>query len=186
LPNARDVVLDVLPKRSIGAEVGVHRGNFSALLLNAVGPMELHLIDPWKYEDTPMYKNAWYGAKASGQGEMDRHYRYVCERFSPQIQSGVVRVHRGYSGEILAQLPNAYLDWIYIDGNHLYEFIKMDLELSFEKVKRGGYIAGDDYHRGGWWEGGVKRAVDEFILRRPVKLIAKKNRQFIVQKIADG
>jgi hypothetical protein len=186
VPRARDVVLGVLPKGSIGAEVGVHRGNFSARILNTVSPKELHLIDPWKHEDDPIYKGAWYGAKADGQAEMDRRYASVCERFSPQIQAGIVRVHRGYSSELLAELPNAYLDWIYIDGNHLYEFVKKDLELSFEKVKRGGHIAGDDYHKGGWWEGAVKKAVDEFVLQRPVKLVAIKNRQFVLQKLADG
>ena len=42
-------------------------------------------------------------------------------------------------------------DWIYVDGNHLYEFVRADLELSLRKARRGGFITGDDYQDGGWW-----------------------------------
>ena len=38
-----------------------------------------------------------------------------------------------------------YFDWIYIDGNHTYEYVKQDLEGYRPKVKPGGYMAGDDY-----------------------------------------
>ena len=73
---------------------------------------------------------------------------------------------------------------VYIDGNHLYDFVKKDLNLCYSKVKPGGLITGDDYSEGGWSSGGVKRAVDEFINTGLVKLIQIKNKQFILQKLA--
>ena len=66
------------------------------------------------------------------------------------------------SESALSEFEDGSLDFVYIDGNHLYEFVKKDLELSLRKMKPGGYITGDDYSPGGWWKGGVKRAVDEF------------------------
>jgi cephalosporin hydroxylase len=71
---------------------------------------------------------------------------------------------------------------VYIDGNHVYEFVKSDLELFYRKVKTGGYIAGDDYELGRWWKGGVKRAVDEFLKKMPVELVEIQNYQFILRK----
>lgn len=63
----------------------------------------------------------------------------------------------------MQEFDDGYFDWVYIDGNHHYDFVKEDLELSRTKVKEGGIIAGDDY----WWgkhEGQpVKRAVEEFV-----------------------
>ena len=49
-------------------------------------------------------------------------------------------------------------DFVYIDGNHDYEFVLKDLETWFTKVKPGGIIFGDDYLR----PYGVSKAVNEF------------------------
>jgi Methyltransferase domain len=182
-PDPRRFLLDMLPRKSIGAEIGTHMGDFSHQILRTVAPAELHLIDPWKHETSETYKDAWYGGQAGGgQGEMDARYSSVCARFHSQIRSGQVKIHRGYSGDVLPEFPNAYFDWIYIDGNHLYEFVKRDLNLSFMKTRTGGYIAGDDYTPGGWWQGAVKKALDEFVEERLVRNLRIQNRQFVFRK----
>ncbi|MGH9641910.1 MAG: class I SAM-dependent methyltransferase [Terriglobales bacterium] len=174
----------MLPKHSVGAEIGVYEGDFSARILETVRPKALHLIDPWKHEESDAYKEAWYGGKAEGgQAGMDRRYEAVRLRFEPDILSGRVRIHRGYSCDVLDEFPDVYFDWIYIDGNHLYEFVKQDLEYSFRKTKPGGYITGDDYEEGGWWQGGVKKAVDEFIRERPVEPLAIRHAQYVLRKL---
>jgi hypothetical protein len=179
----REFLLKMLPKNTVCAEIGVHKGDFSAQILQTVAPKELHLVDPWKYEGSDIYKKAWYGGKAQGgQPEMDDRYRAIGLRFEPDIRSGRVKIHRGYSSDVLHEFPDNYFDWVYIDGNHLYEFVKQDLELSFKKTKPGGYITGDDYGEGGWWQGGVKKAVDEFIQEKRVQLVATRNRQFVLHK----
>jgi hypothetical protein len=78
-PGHREHLLEILPKNSVCAEVGVHRGEFSARVLQIVNPKELHLIDPWKYEPSDTYKDALYGGKASrGQAEMDDRCQSLC------------------------------------------------------------------------------------------------------------
>ena len=52
------------------------------------------------------------------------------------------------------------IDFIYIDGNHQYDFVKKDLEDYVPKVKVGGVIAGHDY--GGPTTPGVTKAIDEY------------------------
>lgn len=37
------------------------------------------------------------------------------------------------------------IDFVYIDGNHLYEFVKMDIEAWLPKIARPGWIGGHDY-----------------------------------------
>jgi hypothetical protein len=161
----------------------VHKGDFSEQLLRYLSPKELHLVDPWKYEDSAEYKDAWYGGLADGgQAEMDERYRSVCQRFEPEIRAGCVRVHRMFSADALKGFVDEYFDWIYIDGNHRYEFVKADLELSWMKIKPGGFLTGDDYINYGWWKGGVKKAVDEFVEERRVRRIDIRNNQFLLRK----
>jgi len=179
----RQLLLNMLPKGSVGAEIGVHLGDFSQQILDSISPKELHLIDPWEHQTSGTYRTAWYGGGAKGgQAELDKRYSGVKRRFGQNIQTGQVKVHRGYSADILQQFPDQYFDWVYIDGNHLYEYVKQDLELSLQKTKPGGCITGDDYAEGGWWEGGVKKAVDEFAKNQAVRLVKILNRQFIFLK----
>lgn len=181
--NRREFLLKMLPKNSVCAEIGVHKGGFSAQILQTLDPKELHLIDPWKYEESDLYKKSLYGGNAEGgQAEMDDRYQAVRLRFEPDIRSGRVKIHRGYSSNILDEFPDNYFDWVYIDGNHLYEFVQQDLELSFKKTKPGGFITGDDYKEGRWWQRGVKKAVDEFIQEKPVQLVVLRNGQFVLRK----
>ncbi len=181
--QARRFLLEMLPVDSVGAEIGVHLGGFSRECLRILSPKQLHLIDPWEHQDSDEYKRAWYGGRVkSGQKAMDRRYAKVCRKFAREIRAGQVTIHRGYSTDMLEQFDDGYLDWVYIDGNHMYEFVKADLELSFRKTKPHGYIAGDDYGPQGWWEGGVQKAVDEFAKRDDVELLAMQNKQFLFHK----
>lgn len=181
----RDFLLRMLPTTSVGAEIGVHKGGFSVQILRIVKPTKLHLIDPWNYEQADEYKDALYGGKSKGgQAEMDKRFDDVRSRFSSHIEAGQVVVHRGYSSDVSKEFPDGYFDWVYIDGNHLYEFVIKDLEQYYEKVKSGGLITGDDYTERGWWKGSVKKAVDEFVSSSPVELIEIRNRQFILRKIS--
>jgi len=179
----RETLLDLLPEDSFGAEIGVWRGDFSARLLSEVRPARLHLIDPWRFESDSEYQCACYGgAVAKNQAEMDKIYEGVLRRFASEIDAGLVFVHRGPSAQAGMKFPDAYFDWVYIDGNHFYEYVKRDLEVFATKLKPGGVLAGDDYGAQGWWKGGVTRAVDEFVAARDCK-VRRLGRQFVLLPI---
>lgn len=104
-----------------------------------VQPEKLHLIDPWLFQEE--YPNRLYGGKVvKSQEDIDNIYQLVVQK----TEGKNVIIHRDFSSNVLPNLENNYLDWIYIDGNHSYEFVKQDLELCFDKVKRGGLIAGEE------------------------------------------
>lgn len=183
LPDERDFLFELFGTGSVGAEVGVYKGDFSNRLLRYVRPRKLHLIDAWKFEPDGTYAQAGYGGDL-GQSQlfMDQLYREVTERFRSQIASGQVQIHRGYSETTSQQIADQSLDWVYIDANHLYEFVKKDLESYFPKMRSGGWITGDDYGKTGWWQGGVERAVDEFVAHHAVELVEIRNHQFVLRK----
>ena len=50
---------------------------------------------------------------------------------------------RAYSEEAVVGIPGG-LDFVYIDGNHSYDFVKRDVELYGPKLKLGGILGFDD------------------------------------------
>jgi hypothetical protein len=180
----RECILSRVPGQSVCAELGVYNGDFSKLILKHVGPKKLHLVDPWKFEFDPAYARSLYGGPGGqSQSKMDATYQSVLRRFRSAIKSGVVEVHRYTSGECCGRFPENYFDWIYVDGNHQYEFVKQDLEMYLPKIKPHGLVAGDDYGNPGWWQDGVTKAVDEAIAGGRFKKLLIENHQFLLQKV---
>lgn len=58
------------------------------------------------------------------------------------------------------EYPDDYFDVVYIDASHDYESVLKDIELWRYKVRKGGFLCGDDYTTG--WQG-VMNAVNESV-----------------------
>ena len=179
----REWLFGVLPPGGVAAEVGVWKGDFSARLLARTRPARLHLIDPWRFEGgDARYEQARYGGlAATGQEEMDSIHAGVLRRFDADIRRGVVEVHRTTSEAAAARFTAATFDWVYLDGNHLYEYVRRDLELYLPLIRPGGVLAGDDYGAAGWWDDGVTRAVDEAAAIGVCRLEAVRASQFVLR-----
>lgn len=149
-------MLETLPKGGRGAEIGVWNGGFSAHILNVTQPTELVLVDPWDLlaNQDP---NDWTHKKHS-EAEQMRAMRKNVEELYGSLSN--VSIRQGFSAEVLSSYPDNYFDWVYIDGNHLYDFVRKDMELSFRKVRPGGIIAGDDF----FWKRNDRMHVREAVL----------------------
>lgn len=181
--NLRQYLLRQMPKNSVCAEIGVFKGEFTNEIIRITDPRTLHLIDPWEFRPEREFRFSMYGAVfGQSQQKMDTIFQGVVERFANEGNGNTVRVHRNKSQEISSQFEDGYFDWIYIDGGHSYEDIYLDLSLYYPKVKPRGFLCGDDYVRGGWWQGGVKKAVDRFVEENTFQRQSIKWQQFILQK----
>lgn len=152
-------LLNKFPKNSIGIELGVHLGDFSDKILQIVNPRKFHLVDSW--DCIPLNKPAAY----SGIYNRDL---FVKKRFESSIKKNKLFIHKNYSHEALNFFENNYFDWIYIDANHDYDFVKFDIYNWSNKIKNDGLICGHDYC---WKSNGVVKAVDEFINDKNWQLI---------------
>jgi hypothetical protein len=181
--SARRLFLrELLPRRAICAEIGVWKGDFSQQILEITTPSKLHLIDPWALRESEEYRDARYGSRRSDQQRLDEIHGRVRKRFAQAIEDGVVEIHRCGSEEAIAAFPDRYFDWVYIDGNHTYEYVSRDLALYHAKVRDGGILAGDDYGAQGWWQNGVTRAVDDFVASGRATLELTRTGQFLLSK----
>ena len=183
----RAKLLELMPDGSVGAEIGVWRGDFSNEIIRHVRPRKLHLIDPWRVAEDPAYARSLYGSRSGrGQARLESAYRSVIGRFAPEITEGVVEVHRKPSAIAAADFEDDYFDWVYVDGDHTYEGCRQDLELFAPRIRPGGYLAGDDYKLGAWWGDGVIRAVDEFRDTSGWELVLLEAAQFVFRRPAEG
>jgi predicted O-methyltransferase YrrM len=131
-------LVKLLPRGGKVVEVGTLHGDFARFILAHSEPQELHLID------------IDFSPNALPLGEDAR-----------------VRLHNGMSQDVLAALPDATFDWIYIDGDHSYSGCARDAEAAASKVKPGGYLVFNDFAHMDPYLGayGVHRAVVDFAVK---------------------
>jgi len=72
----------------------------------------------------------------------------------------------GDSIKISEQFANGSIDFVFIDGDHRYEYVKKDILAWLPKLKPEGVMAGHDYT---WPYPGVIKAVDEIFPNREIR-----------------
>lgn len=137
------------------AEVGVFKGNNALYMLENLNIEKLYLIDPYlKYPDYRKVSPLAYGRLDEAEEEAREKLK--------EYEDKIVWIKK-FSDKAVNDLPND-LDFIYIDGNHSYEYVKQDMENYYPKVKENGILAGHDIasirHKG------VARAFAEFIIEK--------------------
>jgi len=105
---------------------------------------------------------------------MDDIYAYARKLLAPYN----VQIVNEWSMKAVKRFADESLDFIYIDANHSYGYVKEDIREWSKKVKKGGVVSGHDYvneHAGIPF--GVKRAVNEWVAENkiPYLFILNKN-----------
>jgi hypothetical protein len=154
----RTQLLGLLPKRSIGVELGVLDGEFSAQIRKVVEPERLYLVDLFT-GSTQLKRRS-----ASGNWEVyaptgAQAWEAVRQRFALQLANGQVQLVCAEACAWLASLSPRTIDWVYLDDDHTYGHVAQELILAAECVKPGGWIMGHDYCD---VLPGVPQAVNEF------------------------
>ena len=175
-------------KNPVILEIGIHKGDFSEELLRKFNPKKLLLVDPWIAYNDLIYQKSWYGNTLhSNQNIQDQYFLDVNKRFEKDILENKIELHRKTSDEFFLGNKSIF-DLIYIDGNHLFEFVKKDIENSLKFINNDGLIVLDDYGLKGWWLDGITKAVKYYEKKKIIKIISRHNifnyhHQCIIKKI---
>lgn len=113
-----------------GVEVGTKKGEYAKVLCEANPRLRLFCVDPW---------TAYSGIT---QERQDRRFAFASEVLS-RYNVGIVKK---VSMDAVQDFDDGSLDFVYIDGNHRFEYAMMDLLHWPTKVRRGGIVAVHDYH----------------------------------------
>lgn len=156
LKNRVDLALMFKEKGfTVGAEIGVFAGQFSEILCQNIPELKLYCIDAWKvyggYRDYKFEKT------------LTKAYETAKARLIPYD----VRIIQQFSMNAVKEFADESLDFVYIDGNHDYKYVRQDIGAWTRKVKLGGIVSGDDYCVTSAGDTGVIRAVHDFIKEYP-------------------
>ncbi len=127
------------------AEIGVFTGNFAAKILRSSASIKkYYMIDPWRnLEDWNKPIN-----NRSNNETFNKFYEEAIK--NTEFASNKRIILRGKTTEVIARIPDNSLDFIYIDGDHTLKGIAIDLIRSYPKLKKGGFIGGDDFSASIW------------------------------------
>lgn len=130
--NTRNQIVDLLPTHSIGCELGVFEGDFSASLLDSNKFDKLYLVD-------------LFSGSASNFGKCYSDasvlYDSVKNRFKQNSSITVIK----QDSVTFLQTTNTRFNFIYIDTVHTYDHLIKELKAANNCIVPNGYICGHDY-----------------------------------------
>lgn len=135
-----------------GAEIGVFNGFYSEVLMKTIPNVRLYGVDPYQVYDgyrDHKYRKSMLKAHNNAHRLLDKYEQYVFMKMT--------------SEEAAKQFAPESLDFVFIDGNHAYPFVKQDIELWTPIVRKGGIVSGHDYYVTKTGNVGVIRAVNDYI-----------------------
>lgn len=131
-----------------GAEVGVWAGENARNMFAIIPNLKLYLVDPYReYSHAQRIWRVLDRVKGTAHRRLKRDNVTFLEMLSEQAA---------------VKVPDNSLDFVYIDGNHAYDFVMLDIIVWNPKVKKGGIISGHDYHNDHRRVLGVRSAVDDY------------------------
>jgi len=135
------------------AEIGVFEGTNANNLLKELNINKIYLIDPYEIKLWEDYSDAIINAEKKAH-RLLKHYKNKIIWIKNSSEKAISRIKEN-------------LDFVYIDGNHQYEYVKKDIESYWRILKKGGILAGNDTQIPD-----VSRAFWEFVIKN--KLNKKK------------
>jgi hypothetical protein len=133
----------------VGVEIGTSYGENAKSMLTNLDIYKLYLVDPYM---------TYSGYETAEPHATDDVMFLKAKNNLEPFESKVVFI-RKMSEDAVQDIPDN-VDFVYIDGNHAYEYVKKDIMLYFPKVRKGGVIGGHDFCAS---FPGVARAVLEFV-----------------------
>ncbi len=138
--------VDQIPSYNLASgicvEIGTWEGGFTEHILAKENVSKIYCVDPYKHFINNEYPD---GMNSLTQEEFDKKYETCYLNLTSKFNSKVEFI-RKTSIEASYQFADESLDFVYIDGNHDYKYVLEDLKTWYPKVKKGGYICGDDIY----------------------------------------
>ena len=120
------------------AEIGVFKGDFAAKILEKCETIKkYYMIDPWR-------NLADWNKPANVDNESFQGFLNETKK-KTDFASDKRIILRGKTTEVMNEIPDESLDFIYVDGDHTLRGVTVDLLKAYPKVREGGWIGGDDF-----------------------------------------
>lgn len=138
-------------KFTFGVEVGTDRGGYAKDILDRMDIVDLYTLDPWiPYNEGNEVKDV------IKMMEIEKEARETLSKYPNCF------IIKDTSMNAVTLFEDESIDFVFIDGNHEYEYVYEDIVEWTKKVKKGGIIAGHDYKEDKSRKYGVIEAVNKY------------------------
>jgi predicted O-methyltransferase YrrM len=125
----------------VGCEVGIEKGKNAQQMFESISGLKLYGVDPYKQHPQCSYV---YVAEAR---HWDQKYLNECmSQVMNRMKNKDFELIKEFSEDAARGFPDGSLDFVYIDGDHSYDMVMLDIILWGRKVRKGGIISGHDYY----------------------------------------
>jgi len=132
-----------------GILIGAFNGVSAEYVYYGLLPNKYYLVDPYvRYADPE-------GTYSYRQEAWDEARESLISKFGKKDNVTFIQKK---SEDTYSDFPDEHFDFVYIDGDHSYNHVKLDMTLWWPKVKKGGVMAGHDFQL----TNHVARAVEEW------------------------
>ena len=147
-----------------GAEIGTASGEYAAFLLQSIPGLELYCIDSWcTYKEERRMQRAHQHVT---------NYEFTKKRFA---ENKKVHVIKAFSMDAVREFEDESLDFVYIDGNHSFDYVMRDIIEWSRKVRVGGIVSGHDHYH--FRRSGVVEAVKAYTSVHGIKFNLTESRE---------
>lgn len=122
-------------------EIGTWTGDFAEELLKYTKCKKLYCVDPYRHFENDEYPDSM---NTLTQGDFDNVFENTKSRLSKYGDR--VEFIRDLSVDAAQKFADETVDFAYIDGNHDFAYVDADIKAWFPKIRKGGYLCGDDVY----------------------------------------
>ncbi len=137
-----------------GCEVGVYQGENAGKMFEMIPDLKLYCVEPYAeepYSTRHRTEEFFASMKKLTYDRVGKKNSIILEKFSE---------------DAVKHVPYDCLDFVYIDGDHSYDYVMLDIILWSRRVKKGGIVSGHDYTNPEMFrktDVNIKEAVDDYL-----------------------
>lgn len=124
-----------------GVEVGVEKGKNAQTMFEIIPNLKLYGVDPYQ-----QHPQASYVYHAEKRGWNDKYLQNCKKQCLKRMHARNFTLLQGFSEYMADKLKDNTLDFVYIDADHSYDMIMLDVIKWGRKLKKGGIMSGHDYY----------------------------------------
>lgn len=148
------VLIDLIERNgwSRGAEIGLLKGKTFRHVLDACPYLDMIGVDAWVHR-APTDEDGSETYHRFDMAAAEAACRDIADRAGPRAT-----IMKGESLEVVALVPDASLDFVFIDAGHTTSAVAADIRAWAPKVRPDGWLIGHD-----WWFPSVQVALDDML-----------------------
>jgi hypothetical protein len=124
-----------------GVEIGIEKGKNAQTMFEIIPNLKLYGVDPYQ-----QHPHASYAHDATLR-HWDSNYLEGCKRQClNRMKDRNFTLMQGFSENMADKLEDNSVDFVYLDADHSYDMVMLDIIKWGRKIRKGGIISGHDYY----------------------------------------